>query len=305
MIEERIVELYPEQEMRCPIHLSIGQEAAAVGACACLNDNDYVMSAHRSHGHFLARGGNLKAFFAEFYGKESGCCSGYGGSMHLIDLSVGFLGAVPIVGSTIPIGTGAAFSSKLKNEDRISMVFFGEGATEEGVFYESINFAALHNLPVVYICENNLYSVYSPLSVRQPEKRNLMTIVEGIGLSTDSGNGNDVMEVYDKVNKAVADVRSDKGPVLLEFATYRWREHCGPNYDNDLGYRTPDEFEEWKERCPLEKARRELIASGQLDPEEEKVMMSRIKDEIDEALLFAQQSDWADPAGLEDRVYAP
>ena len=158
-VEERIADMYPEQEMRCPVHLSIGQEAAEAGSGLALERSDYALSGHRSHGHYLAKGGDLKSMMAEIYGKATGCSGGKGGSMHLIDLDAGFLGAVPIVGSTIPIGVGTAFGSKSKGENRVTMIFFGDGATETGVFHESLNFAALHKLPVVFLCENNLYSV--------------------------------------------------------------------------------------------------------------------------------------------------
>jgi len=168
LVEEAIVNAYSDQEMRCPIHLCIGQEAIAVGVCAALEQSDYVMSNHRSHGHYLAKGGDLKAMMAELYGKKTGCTSGKGGSMHLVDLENGFLGAVPIVSGIIPVACGTAFASQMKNEKRVTTVFFGDAAVEEGVFCESINFALLKKLPVVFVCENNLYSVYSPMSVRQP-----------------------------------------------------------------------------------------------------------------------------------------
>src|SRR5579859_6536135 len=171
LVEERIAELYPEQEMRCPVHLSIGQEAVAVGVCDHLEPADQALSGHRSHGHYLAKGGDLRAMLAELYGRETGCARGKGGSMHLVDLEAGFLGATPIVASTIPIAVGVAFAARLRGQPLVTVAFFGEGATEEGVFHEAANFAALHRLAVVFVCENNLYSVYSPLEVRQPAGR--------------------------------------------------------------------------------------------------------------------------------------
>ena len=166
MVEEKIANKYSEQEMRCPVHLSIGQEAIASGICLNLEKKDQVLSAHRSHFHYLAKGGNLKKMISEIYGKETGCAGGKGGSMHLIDINAGLVAAVPIVGSTIPIGVGLAWANKLDKSKRIVVIFFGEGATEEGVFYESINFAALHSLPVLFVCENNYYSVYSYFFLR-------------------------------------------------------------------------------------------------------------------------------------------
>jgi len=161
MVEEAIADRYAEQEMRCPVHLSIGQEAIAVGVCSALEFRDYVMSTHRGHAHYLAKGGDLKALLAEIYGRATGCASGKGGSMHLVDLSVNMLGTTPIVGSTLPVAVGTAFATRMRHQDNITVVFFGEGATEEGVFAESINFAALKRLPVIFVCENNLYSVYT------------------------------------------------------------------------------------------------------------------------------------------------
>jgi TPP-dependent pyruvate/acetoin dehydrogenase alpha subunit len=241
LLEERIVELYPEQQMRCPVHICIGQEAVATAVCAHLKPTDYVVSSHRSHGHYVAKGGDLKAMMAEIYGKATGCCEGKGGSMHLLDLSVGYLGSTPIVGSTIPIGVGAAFGARMKGEERVTVVFFGEGATEEGVFHEAANFASLKKLPVVFVCENNLYSVYSPMSVRQPDGREVFNLAKGHGIESRQGDGNDVAEVYELAGEAVEKARRGGGPSFLEFKTYRWREHCGPNFDNDIGYRTEAE----------------------------------------------------------------
>ena len=177
MVEEKIVELYPQQEMRCPVHLSIGQEAVSVGVCANLTREDIVFSNHRSHGHYLAKGGNLKAMVHEIYGKSTGCCFGRGGSMHLLDLSINFFGSTPIVGGTIPIAVGASLASKMQQKNNITTIFHGDGAVEEGVFHESLNFASLKKLPVLFVCENNLYSVYTPLSERQPN-REIYKLVE-------------------------------------------------------------------------------------------------------------------------------
>src|SRR3989338_9607744 len=169
--EEKIAEKYQEREMRCPVHLSIGQEAVAVGVCDNLKKEDIVYSNHRCHAHYLAKGGNLNRMIAEIYGKETGCAKGRGGSMHLIDLAAGFGGATPIVGNSVPIAVGAAFSNKLKGDKNIAVVFLGDGSTEEGVFHESLNFAILKKLPVLFVCENNLFSVYTNLSERQPKRQ--------------------------------------------------------------------------------------------------------------------------------------
>ena len=285
-IEETIADRYAEQQMRCPVHLSIGQEAAAVGVCAALSAQDYVLSSHRSHGHYLARGGDLRAMLAELYGRVDGCTRGMGGSMHLIDLAAGFLGAVPIVGSTIPIAAGAALGAQMRREDRVTVAFFGDGATEEGVFAETLNFAAVRRLPLVLICENNLYSVYSPLSVRQPEGVRAYRIAEAHGVRAAHGDGNDVEAVLALAREAVDHARSGQGPMLLELDTYRWREHCGPNYDDDIGYRDPAEAAAWRERCPVARQR------ARLTEVDEAAVEAELRAEIDDAFAFAQASPW-------------
>jgi len=290
LVEEKIADLYPEGKMRCPVHLCIGQEAVAAGVCSNLATQDYVLSTHRAHGHYLAKGGDLRAMMAELYGKRTGCSRGIGGSMHLMDLAAGFLGSTPIVGSTIPIAVGAAFGALMRRESRVTAVFFGEAATEEGVFHESLNFAALKKLPVVFICENNLYSVYSPLAVRQPAGREVFRLAEAHGLESRQGNGNDVAEVYDLARHAVQKAREGAGPSFLEFKTYRWREHCGPNYDNDLGYRTECEFLEWKNRCPIERLKARLLSEGMLSNQEINRIGSDLEAEIEAAVAFAEES---------------
>ncbi len=305
VIEEKIADLYPEQKMRCPVHLCIGQEAIAVGVCANLSGSDYILSGHRSHGHYLAKGGNLKAMMAELYGKVTGSSQGKGGSMHLVDLSAGFLGAAPIVGSTIPIAVGVALGSVMRNDERVTVIFFGEAATEEGVFYETINFAVLKELPVIFVCENNLYSVYSPLSVRQPDGREIFRLVKGHGVESYQSDGNDVIEVCKLAEQAVRKARRGDGPTFLEFKTYRWREHCGPYYDNDLGYRTESEFQEWKRRCPIEMLKERLLGDGILCNQDINSMTRELKAEMNDAVMFAEESLFPEERLLMEHVYAP
>lgn len=304
LADEKIAEVYPKQEMRCPVHLSIGQEAVAAGVCAHLSKEEYCVSAHRAHAHYLAKGGDIKAMMAELYGRQTGCCQGKGGSMHLIDLSVGMLGAVPIVGSTIPIGVGAAFGTVLKGDPKVVVVFLGDGSVEEGVFHESLNFAALKKLPVLFLCENNFFSVYSPLEVRQPPGREIFELAKAYGIPGFQGDGNDVLEVYRLSGEALSDIRKGKGPVFLEFKTYRWREHCGPAYDNNLGYRSVEEFEEWRERCPIKIFEEKLLREKILGPKEMEKIKTELSDEIDEALLFAQKSPYPPKELLLKDVYA-
>ena len=304
MVEEKIVELYPEQEMRCPVHLSIGQEGTAAGACFALEDTDYVFSNHRSHAHYLAKGGALKPMIAEIYLRKTGCCGGRGGSMHLNDTSVGFMGAVPIVSSCIPIAVGTALQSQIRGTSDVSLVFLGDAASEEGVYHESVNFAALKKLPVIFFCENNLYSVYSSLDVRVPVNRDLIKLAEASGVFGKKGDGNNVFEVWKDVKTAVDRARNGGGPTVFEFLTYRWREHCGPNFDNTIGYRTEEEFQSWKDRDPIQQAEKILMESGEIDLKIKNDMIKSISEEIDEAFDYAQKSPFPDESTIMDGVYA-
>jgi pyruvate dehydrogenase E1 component alpha subunit len=304
MVEEAIVDLYPEQEMRCPVHLCIGQEAVAAGVCATLCKEDYVLSNHRSHGHFLAKGGNLKKMLAEIYGKVTGCVGGKGGSMHLVDLEVSYLGSTPIVGGIIPVAVGVAFGSKMKKENRVTVVFLGDAAAEEGVFYESLNFAALKKLPVLFVCENNLYSVYSPLSVRQPKERDNLILAKAFGIEGERGDGNNVLEVSRIAGEAIARLRQGGGPGFVEFSTYRFREHCGPNYDNHIGYRTEEEFKQWERLCPISSFKKYLLKNKLIDVSDMIKIEGQIKQEIDAAIQFAKRSSLPPIEHLGTNVYA-
>ena len=284
LVEESIANKYSEQKMRCPTHLSIGQEAIAVGVCANLTTQDQVLSTHRAHAHYLAKGGCLNSMMAEIYGKASGCSKGMGGSMHLIDTSVGFMGSTAIVANTIPVAVGLALEKKLTRKKSIACVFFGDGATEEGAFYESVNFAIIHSLPILFICENNLYSVYSGLEVRQPVDRKIYKMVRAMGISAQHGNGNDVEEVARKVKHAKTMILKSGGPQFLEFDTYRWREHCGPNFDNNIGYREESEFLKWKKKDPL----KNFYSENSQKYIDRKI--DTISQEIDDAHQFADDS---------------
>jgi 2-oxoisovalerate dehydrogenase E1 component len=303
-IEERIQALYPQGDMRCPTHFSIGQEAVAAGVCSNLRHDDYVISAHRSHAHYLAKGGSLRAMFAELYGKATGCAAGKGGSMHLIDLAVNFLGCVPIVGSTIPIGVGAAFGAMLQDRSALSVIFFGDAAVETGVFHESVNFAAVHRLPVLFVCENNLYSVNTPLADRQPENRTIPELIRGHGIRTSQHDG----QLVETVDRATADmlahVRGGGGPALLEFMTYRWLEHCGPLEDTHLGYRSQTEMDGWTARCPLRLQRKALEHAGLLDAATHRALEAALAAEIDEAVDFAKRSPFPERSELGRHLFA-
>jgi pyruvate dehydrogenase E1 component alpha subunit len=260
-VDQFIADHYKEQEMRCPTHLSIGQEGPAAAIGIVLRNTDYAISTHRGHYHYLAKGGDLNAMAAELYGRVTGCARGRGGSMHLIDENVGFKGTTAIVGNSIPIGTGLGLAQKLNGGDGIAVVFLGDAAVETGSFWESVNFAATQKLPVLYLCENNLYSVYTPMGPRQPEGRKIHEMAAAMGLIAFHGDGNNAEEALSVLEQAVGSIRSGKGPALVEFSTYRWREHCGPDFDNTIGYRSEEEFLEWKGRDPI-RALEENIADN-------------------------------------------
>jgi pyruvate dehydrogenase E1 component alpha subunit len=295
-VEQEIARRYCEGKMRCPTHLSIGQEAVSAAVGLALRRSDLAVSGHRAHAHYLAKGGSLPAMLAEIYGKIDGCSRGKGGSMHLIDESVGFMGSTAIVAGTIPVGVGLAYGMKCKRSDQVSCIFHGDAAVEAGVFFESVNFAVVKKLPVLFLCENNLYSVYSPLKVRQPEGRSIAKMAEGLGMKCFTGDGNDVAEVYAKTSEALDSIRSGGGPQLLEFSTYRWLEHCGPNYDNDLGYRTEAEYLSWKEQDPIAHFESVLLTGGIVFAAEVERMNLEIEREVSLAFEFAHASPFPDAA---------
>lgn len=304
LVEEEIAARYPREQMRCPVHLSIGQEGVPAGFALSVRDTDFAVSTHRGHAHYLAKGGNLGAMIAEIYGKSTGCSRGKGGSMHLIDLAVRFMGSTAIVGNSIPIGVGLGLSSQLHAEDNVSCIFLGDGAVEEGVFFESLNFAAVKKLPVLFICENNFYSVYSPFRVRQPEGRSIARMVEAFGVKSFQADGNDVEMVFQTLTSAFREIRSDAGPVFVEFSTYRWREHCGPSFDDDLGYRSDEEVAYWKQRDPIKLLSDKLSSEVSDFDLVADVLISKLKVKIEAAFKFAEDSPFPDPSEAFIGVYS-
>ena len=282
-VEETIAQEYPNGEMRCPVHLSIGQEL--VSAVVGLNQQkqDTAVSSHRAHAHYLAKGGNLYRMIAEIYGKATGCCKGRGGSMHLIDLEVGFLGSSAIVGNSIPIGVGSGLTHKLNKSDALSFIFLGDGAIEEGSFYESVNFSVVQELPTVYVCENNLYSVYTGLNQRQPTERNIYEMVNGMGIKSVKIETTDVLDCLNKTTEIIKLARTSKKPVFIEYDTYRWLEHCGPNDDDYLGYRPQGELNKWKEKDPVSNLGKILTSDFGISDSE----IQEIHDEIEIEVLAA------------------
>lgn len=300
-VELEISRRYLENKMRCPTHLSIGQEAVSAAFSKIARRSDFAVSTHRSHAHYLAKGGSLKKMLAEIYGKKTGCSGGKGGSMHLIDLSCNFMGSSAIVGNSIPIGVGLGLSAKVKRTNQISYVFLGDGAVEQGVFYESLNFAIIKKLPVIFICENNLYSVYSPLSVRQPKGRKIYDMCKSIGIKSVSSDGNDALKIFQCLKKTSDYVRKKKVPFFIEFKTYRWLEHCGPNFDNNLGYRSKKEFFRWKKKDPINILRNKISGT---DMKRIMLIEKKIRKEIKLAFAYAENSPFPSQKSAYEGLYA-
>jgi len=260
-IEELLGERAAKGIIKTPVHLYIGQEAVATGLALNLKNTDFAFGNHRSHGHYLAMGGDEYALLCEILGKEEGCSHGMGGSMHITAADKGFIGALPIVAGTIPIAVGAALHAKRNSNDSVAVVFFGDGAVEEGVFHESMNFAAVHSLPVLFMCENNLFSSHMHLSQRQPFMDiSRFAIAHGIDYATIDGNN--VTEVYRSSRELLQIARIQRKPVLLEAITYRWRAHVGPDEDIEIGYGRRYDLPNWKKRDPIKRLVDALLKSG-------------------------------------------
>ncbi|MFC1548354.1 thiamine pyrophosphate-dependent dehydrogenase E1 component subunit alpha [Candidatus Omnitrophota bacterium] len=305
LCEESLVGPILNGEIRCPVHLYSGEEAVATGVCAALDEKDYVFGTHRSHGHFLAKGGGACEMIAEIYGKITGCAGGRGGSMHLIDPEKGMMGAAPIVAGTIPLALGAALASSIRKDKRITVSFFGDGATGEGVLYECLNFAALKKLPLIFACENNLYSTHLPIDEIRPN-RDVFRIGEPFGIECHRVDGNDVVDVYETVKGAVEKCRNGRGPVFIEFLTYRLRGHVGPD-DNIQGthmdIRSEEEIERWRKRDPITRFEKFLDKNKILSEEDFHVIKAEITREVKGAHDFALKSSCPKEGDLTDHVF--
>ena len=290
LIEERIAEEYKLNEIRCPTHLSIGQEAAAVASNLALSKNDYSISTHRAHAHYLAKGGSLDALICELYGKENGCSSGMGGSMHLIDKSVNFMGSTAIVGNSIPVGVGLGLALKKRKKKNIVCIYLGDAATEQGVFYESVNFAVIHNLPILFLCENNFFSVYSDLKCRQPYQREIFRMVNSLGIKSKCNSSHDIVKIYDDATSAVNYIKKNSSPFFLEIQTFRYFEHCGPNIDDNLNYRNKDEIKFWKKKDSIKILEKKMFKEKFLDKYLKEKITQKIMKEINSAFSLAKRS---------------
>jgi len=296
-VEEEIAAIYPSDKIKSPVHLSIGQEAVSVGVCEALRADDVVFGSYRSHALYLAKGGNLRQMIAELYGKADGCAKGKGGSMHLIDTRARVMGASAVVGTTIPQAVGFAYAVKLQRKDSVVASFFGDGAVDEGVFYESLNFAALKALPIVFVCENNRYAIHTHQSKRQ-KLDNICERARGQGMPAEQIPDNDVQRIYECISQSAGQLRAgSSGPFFFECLTYRLKEHVGPSDDFQLGYRTREEADVWLRTDPIEQLRTHL------DPAERRRIETEVEAEIKDAFAFAEQSPWPEASELYTDVY--
>jgi TPP-dependent pyruvate/acetoin dehydrogenase alpha subunit len=290
-VEEEVARVYPTDKIKSPVHLSIGQEAASVGVCEALRPDDVVFGSYRGHALYLAKGGDLRAMVAELYGKATGCTKGKGGSMHLIDPGAGVMGSSAVVGTTIANAAGYAYALKVRRSDAIVVSFFGDGATEEGVFAESLNFAALKRLPVLFVCENNGYAIHTHQTRRQG-RPDICAKAKAFGLPADRLDGNDVSGILRRTGEVTTRLRAGEGPWFFEVMTYRWKEHVGPGTDFHLGYRAAAEAEPWELADPVRRLATELPA------EEREAIERDVQAEVGEAFAFAEASPFPDPGEL-------
>jgi TPP-dependent pyruvate/acetoin dehydrogenase alpha subunit len=305
LCEESLVKPILNGEVRCPVHLYSGEEAIATGVCAALFEEDYIFGTHRSHGHYLAKGGGMGKLIAEIYGKETGCSRGRGGSMHIIEPRKGMMGAAPIVAGTISLALGAALASRIRKDKRVSVSFFGDGATGEGVLYESLNFAALKCLPIVFVCENNLYSTHMPIRECRSNLP-ISHIGKPFGISALRVNGNDVLKVYETARDAVNSCREGRGPIFIECVTYRLRGHVGPD-DNIQGthqdIRPEEELKKWKKKDPIQSFKRYLIKNTIADKDELVNIEQTAQKEVRDAHDFSKDSPHPKQMDIEKYVF--
>ena len=296
-VEEEIAAVYPTDKIKSPVHLSIGQEAVSVGVCEALRADDIVFGSYRSHALYLAKGGDLKKMIAELYGKTDGCAKGKGGSMHLIDFGAGVMGASAVVGTTIPQAVGFAYALKLQRKPAVVVSVFGDGAVDEGVFHESLNFAALKVLPIVFVCENNRYAIHTHQLKRQ-KLDNICERARVHGVPAEQIPNNDVMGIFERMSAAVEKLHAGApGPYFFECLTYRLKEHVGPNDDYQLGYRTRDEAEPWIKSDPIR------LLGSRLDPAPRRRIEAEVEAEIKDAFAFAEQSPFPAAGELYTDVY--
>jgi len=302
LFEEKVQDLYGRGLVPGLVHLYIGEEAVAAGVCANLRKDDYITSTHRGHGHVIAKGAELKFMMAELFGKKTGYCKGKGGSMHIADIDIGILGANGIAGGGIPLAVGAALSIKMRKTNQVTLCFFGDGASNNGTFHEGLNFASVHRLPVVFICENNLYGI----SVSQKQHQAIQDIsirAVAYNMSGITIDGNDVLTVYETSGKAIQQARAGEGPTLVECKTYRWRGHHEGDPNRGRRYRTMEEVQEWVNKCPIKRFEEKLVEEKVLSKTKIKNIWEEVEKKIGEAVEFANQSPFPDPQDIFEDVY--
>jgi TPP-dependent pyruvate/acetoin dehydrogenase alpha subunit len=295
-LEEAIARIYPTDQIKSPVHLSIGQEAVSVGVCEALQPHDIVFGTYRGHALYLAKGGDLRQMVAELFGKATGCARGKGGSMHLIDPDAGVMGTSAVVGTTIANAVGFAYALKYRRSPAITVSFFGDGATEEGVFSESINFAALKRLPILFICENNQYAIHTHQSRRQG-RTDIGVRVRAHGIPAERIDDNDILQLFHRTQELTCSLRAGEGPAFIEVMTYRWQEHVGPSRDYQLGYRTEEEARPWMENDQVRRV------ANLVDPETRGEMEAEVDDEIAAAFAFAEIGPYPEPSELYAHVF--
>jgi acetoin:2,6-dichlorophenolindophenol oxidoreductase subunit alpha len=300
--EDRIVDLYARGMVPGLAHLYLGEEAVAAGVCAALKESDYITSTHRGHGHVIAKGAELNLMMAELFGKKDGYCKGKGGSMHIADMEAGILGANGIAGGGLPIATGAAWSAKWRKTDQVAVCFFGDASSNNGTFHESLNLASVHKLPVLFVCENNTYGI-SVSQAKHQAITDIATRAVGYNMPGVIVDGNDVEAVYEATDKAVKRARAGEGPTLIECKTYRWRGHHEGDPNQGERYRTREEINEWKEKCPLKRLKMKLVQKDiKMQKKLEKIEKTIAK-KIDEAVEFAKASQFPALEEMYEDIY--
>jgi pyruvate dehydrogenase E1 component alpha subunit len=303
LAEEHIGDAVSAGQVRCPCHLGIGQEAVAVGVSEHLRRTDRVFGTHRSHSHYLALGGEVEPLFAEVLGRVTGCSKGMGGSMHLYAAHVGFAGSVPVVAGTIPLAAGAALAAQMDGKGDVAVAYFGDGAVEEGVVHETLNFASVFKLPLLFVCENNFFSSHLHISLRQP-RNDVARFAEANAVPSATVDGNDAVAVSRAVRRLMEQARGGGGPGFLEAVTYRWRGHVGPHEDIDVGVNRSGDLPLWKQRDPVRRLFEALEAAGAMTRRQFDDMRAAVAAEVGAAWRRAEAAPFPEPAALLDLVYA-
>ncbi|HXQ20539.1 MAG TPA: thiamine pyrophosphate-dependent dehydrogenase E1 component subunit alpha [Candidatus Acidoferrales bacterium] len=301
--EETIRDLFFQGQIPGFVHVSIGEEAVPTGVCAALTDKDYITTTHRGHGHMLAKGGEPKRMMAELFGRKTGYCKGKGGSMHIVSYELGILGANGIVGAGIPIATGAALASSFRGNEAVAVSFFGDGASNEGTFHESLNLASLWKLPAIYVCQNNAYAEFTATS-ESTSVKDIAVRAAGYDMPGVVVDGNDVLAVYEVMRQAVTRAKKGEGPTLIEAKTYRWEGHVVGEQAFVADYRDPQEIAAAKQRCPIVLFTQKLLETGFVAAAELERIQREVQATIDDAVAFAQSSPLPDVSEATQDVFA-